>query len=267
MDLDAQINVPQDQELGKIAEDIPQEKHTDDPADSPAVTQEPSGKFKTLEAAETAHKELERKMHERDGEIRSGRQYKEDTDSLFRGVGGAERAAQTLASLQNSPSFRKWATEEQQRIAVGNNTGESNDMSDAEKKGMQIVNNMIEQKLSNFKQSHLDPQIERSREANINNAFDKMDSEYPDWHDQQGKMEELSRLFDPAIQENPKFEHVELLYKAARAANNDLKTVDEHNKTIAEKKRLSTGEIPQPGEEGVAPKVGSIEEAFKHAMQ
>ena len=270
MDLDAPINETGDKTLDSIADDTATNVHEDAPVTDNPIPEDKgvadAAMFKDMADAEGKYKGLQRNITEKDTALKDAGRYKDEVEDSFKGVGGIEKAAQTLQHLQSNQSFRKWAKEEQQRLATGNTTGEG-DMNEAEKKGLEIVDNRIQQQLNQFKQTHLDPHVNRSREANLDAAFDKMDQLHPNWRDNQATMEEMSKLFDPAIQENPKFEHVESLYKMAKANDSDLKSSEEHQKELAEKQKLSTGDPPIPGEDGGIPKVRSIEEAFAHAIK
>lgn len=273
MDFDQTINTPQEGDLGELGTDLPMGQHTDEPIDKIGEPKDDTktppvkpGLFKDLGDAEQQYKDLQSKFNERDDEIRQSRQDKDDAVAQFKDVGGMEAAAKYIKQLSTDPSFRKWA-EERRDVLAGVKVDGDEGLSAAEKEGLKIVRNMNQQEIADFKQRELDPLKEQIAELSLDRSFALMDKEHPNWREQQAKMEELSKYFDPTIQENPSFKHIELLYKAARADSTDLKTPEQLQQEIAEKHKKATGDAQIPGEQGLPQGSGSIEDCFNQALK
>ncbi len=189
-------------------------------------------------------------------------------EDKFAPYGGIEKLLESAQYLSNNSRFQEFVKEEQER----NLYGDDHEMSDENRKALDIVKNLVGEEVSRIVQNRVVPLENGLKEKALAENFKKMDGLYGnEWREQQISMTKLAESLPESVQDNPTIEDIHDLYwnslrrdgggkfEAMQAKMYEKKLESTKSKSTEKPSSVPTGRLGQ--------KISSMAEAFNVAKE
>lgn len=179
--------------------------------------------------------------------------------------GGVENISKWAEYLSSNPRFAEWVEAERkaQLFGVKNPTN----VSDEEKRAMEIVQRIADERIQAAMREKVEPIANQYKDKMLAETFVSMDRKYPDWREMREVMSEIGAALPREIQDNPTLDNIEDLYWKALRQSGKIEQVmtKMYENNLRQKKSAATIKPTATAGAATMPAPKTIKEAFEQA--